>query len=271
MPVQVRNSEMVELLAADFQLRYEPQFAWKSAVSAFAALPALRAFWPMSSVDYTNPQATDVSGNGYDLTNNNSADFGHDQLVPYVNFDGTNQYLSRADGGAGNWADILGNEAYVITAQRGVTFGGWFMVDTTDANAQFLIAKGNNAAANTTYLITCPAGTTTPQFAVSDGVAFNAVNAGAAMGTTTWAFVAARYTAATPECDIWVNDTVVNDAAGVPAAPLADHAMAFTIGASPTPGLYLDGRASLCFLCACAVPDAAIFSLFHQTRCMFNV
>jgi len=75
---QIRNSEQVNLLRADFQARYEPNFALANAVSTILALPGLRAFWPLSSVDYaTATQGRDIAGGGYHLTNNNTATFGY--------------------------------------------------------------------------------------------------------------------------------------------------------------------------------------------------
>lgn len=127
MITQVRPSEMVDILGVDLQKRRESQFAWKSVISQFLALPVLRGFWPMSAVSHTAAdQARDISGNGNHLTNNNVSTFGYEStsLIPQVSFNGTTQYLSRADAGGGDWADIIGTETYVGAAKRGLTSGG---------------------------------------------------------------------------------------------------------------------------------------------------
>ena len=103
--VQTRNSDLVDLLRSDFQHRNEPNFAWKSVVSSFLALPLVRAFWPMSIVTDADPQARSALG-GYHLTNNNVCTFGYSNLVTYVNFNGTTQSLTRADGGAADGAGL---------------------------------------------------------------------------------------------------------------------------------------------------------------------
>ena len=149
--VQQRNPEMVNLLRADFQGRYEPNFAWVNAISAGLALPALRAFWPMSSADYAAAsRARDIAGSGYHLTPTNTIQFVHANLYFYASFGGTNEYLSRADGGAANWADITGTEGYIPSGQRGLTLGGWFWFDDTPPPAaqEILIGKRSNAAGN---------------------------------------------------------------------------------------------------------------------------
>ena len=125
--VSERNPELVDILRADFQARYEPNFAWGNTVSNHLALPGLRAFWPMSSVDQTAAaRARDLSGIGNHLADNNTCDFAYSGLYPYVSFDGVNQYLNKADGGAGAWADIIGTEAYIAVPQQGLSMGGWF-------------------------------------------------------------------------------------------------------------------------------------------------
>ena len=153
---QIRNNEQVNLLRADFQARYEPNFAWKSAVSSILALPGLRACWPMSSVDYaTASQARDVAGGGYHLGNVNSSLFGYaaNTLIPCVTFNGTTQYLTRADGGAGNWADITGTEAYIAAGQRGLTLGAWVYLSSFTPVVNAVIAKVVLAGNQLSYML----------------------------------------------------------------------------------------------------------------------
>lgn len=127
------NSDQTDGTSSQFQRRWEPAFQWRSMCSMLLGTPGLRAAWPMSVVDYQRPECTDISGNGYDLQSANALGdvlFGHDPtpgIAPVAVFSGAaNSYLTRADGGAGNWADITGAEAYIIAAQQGLTMGGWF-------------------------------------------------------------------------------------------------------------------------------------------------
>lgn len=147
MPVQRRNADLIELLSADLQARAEPNFAWKSAAAVLQVLPVLRGAWPMSSVGYlAADQARDISGQGNHLTNNNTAIFAHAALVPAVGLTGaSNHYLSRVDGGLGNWADIIGTEAYVTSAQRGLTLGGWFYFNGAAAAIEVMMSKAAGA------------------------------------------------------------------------------------------------------------------------------
>lgn len=267
---QTRPDEMIDVLRPYFQDRNEPNFAWKSACSAFLALPALRAFWPMSSVDYANPQARDIAGGGYHLTNNNSADFGYDNLIPYVEFDGINQYLSRPDAGVANWADVTGGELYIPVTQRGLTFGGWWKADAF-AGPMVLLGKAGAAAATISYFLDWNNAAGRPvRFYISDGLALDNVNLNTNAGAPSdWTFVVGRYDPSV-EIKVWVNSTTNTNLVGIPAA-LNDSVTEFSVGAAAGgAGSFLDGKASLAFLCAAALSDAIIFSLYEQTRAMFN-
>jgi hypothetical protein len=236
-------------------------------VAAFLQLPGLRALWSMSSVAYTNPQALDISGNGQHLTNNNSADFGRDGIAPYVNFDGVNQYLSRADGGAGNWADIRGNETYIVAADQGLSVGGWFYwAALPGAVTEYLMAK-DDGGANRQYRLDQGA------FGAADTISFTVWPGPVALTggkiVAGWNFCAGVFNATDADLTVYVNGDITTG--GVIAAPLADTGAAFTIGASAAPGSYFTGRASKGFLCAAAIPDAVLNSVFNQTRQAFQV
>lgn len=276
MPVQVINTEQVGLLESHFQPRYDSAFAWKSAVSAFQAIPGLIAFWPMSALrrDSNVDEVRDLAGGAYHLTSNNIPKFGYENLVPYGWFNGTTQYLSRADGGAADWADVLGTETKIIAAQRGLTIGGWFWIDASTAANQNLMAKTTGVGAARSYLMWYDDATTVPNFTICLGAGASTSVVGTA-GTTgtvdfnTWYFWCGRFDPST-ELKIWLNENTNTNVVAIPAS-INDTGAPFTIGANGVPALYLDGRASLCFLSMNAVSDAIIFSLFQQTRAMFGV
>jgi len=269
-----RPGELVEILRADYQARYEPNFAWKSAVSAHLALPGLRAFWPMSAVDYTNPQCLDVAGGGYHLTNNNTATFGYGPnrvLAPCVFLDGASQYLSRADGGAGNWADITGTESYIestAASEQGLTFGMWVRPrGVSTGTNQHYIGKWSVTAADRAYRIIQTAAGAYYGQAVGAGPTQVAVT-GATAVLNTWAHVVEVFL---PNAlYLYVDGVQYSNLAGIPAS-VQDTTASFTIGDRSTTGEPANCLGSLAFLAATAFSQSTVVALFEQTRAMFGV
>lgn len=260
---QVRNAELVDNLRQDFQHRAECNFAWKSACSAFLALPGLRGFWPLGAFDSAG-NAWDQSGNGRTLTYNapgvgiplyNAYD-----LAPYFDLDGTG-YLNRADEAG---LDILGNEAFVAAAIQGLTLGGWFWRDVQQQ--QGLIGKcqgGNNS-----YRIYNTGVNDTIQFGIWDAGGVQRTVNGTSAGTLGWEFIVGRFEPNNNEVNLTIDNTETT--AATPAATtIRNQNAAFAIGNEN--GNVMDGRASMCFLCAAALPDITIASLYQQTRRMFYV
>jgi len=272
MPAQIRNDEMVALLAADLQRRYEPNFAWKSVVSQYLALPGLRAFWPMSAVDYSAAnRALDIAGGGHHLTAVNTPTFGHENLIPYVEFDAaSSQYLSRADGGAGDWADITGGETYIESGKRGLTLGGWFKLNDLD-NRAVLISKWGTSTAEKSYLLYFRGDIANDPiyFYAGNGTA-DAWKALTFSADTDWWFLAGRYDRASENVTVFANSSSATNAA-TGLGNLADSTIDFAIAEAPGSAVFFNGKASMCFLCAASLSDTQIWSLFQQSRAMFNV
>ena len=274
--VQRRPDELIDILTADFQRRYEPNFAWKSAVSQFLAIPALVGFWPMSAarVDNAIDRARDMAGGAYHLVDNNGVRFGFDDLAPYAEFLGTNEYLSRADGGIADWADITGVETYVVPKQGGLTGGGWFYLDTlAQGNHKGFIGKYNDAAVDQrSYLLLFNDTTDVPTFIVSrlgTNATITAID-GPVLSASTWYFIVGRFTPGA-DVEIFVNGTWYSAGAG--PASIFDSEADFNIG-SYSNGMAihcLDGRASLCFLSAAAVSNAIVGQLWQQSRAMYGM
>ncbi len=247
-------------------------------ISPFLALPGLRAFWPLSSVDYTNPQAKDLGGGGYHLTNNNTSTFGYDPtriLVPCAFFDGTNQYLGRADGGAANWADVTGTEAYIentAVGARGLSMGGWFRFDAAASAIEDCIGKWNDAVNNSYLIRRIASGVINFVISTDGSTDFTLASGSDTVGANEWAWLGMTFD---PSARLagWINATQYTTAASVPAS-IFDGNSSFGIGASFSAGAaarFMDGRASLCFLCAACLDDATVDSLFQQTRAAFGV
>lgn len=266
MTVQKRNAEMVDLLRGDFQHRAEANFAWKSACSAYMALPGLRGFWPLGTFD-SNGDAYDQSGHGHTLTYNGNPTYNTYDLAPYIDLDGTGDYLERADEAD---LDILGTEAYV--AIPGITFGAWAWFDNAAAAVEMILSKSDGvAAANIAYnILRTAAGVA--QVEISSGAAIE-TQAGAAVAASGWYQVVGRWD---PSTDLSVFVNGVESAAGASAiAAIQNNAANFQAGGRDNGAggstSNMDGRISMAFLCAAHLPDATLFSLYEQTRRMFYV
>jgi hypothetical protein len=215
--IQDRNPGMVDILAADFQARDEPNFAWKSVCSMFLALPGLRGFWPMSSFD-DGGDAYDLSGQGRTLTYNGDPDYGYWDLRPYIDLDGTGDYLDRADEAG---LDITGAETFVTGARQGLTMGGWFQFDElTVANNKGLMSKWVSGTNDRSYLLYHEAAGDTILFGVSgNGIAgvFSPASIIPAAATT-WYFCVGRYDTTSADVDCFINNTWYSNAGAGPAS-----------------------------------------------------
>ncbi len=248
--------------------RFDDRAAWARALSAFLALDGLRGFWPMSAFD-SGGLAQDMSGHGHHLSNANTAVFNVATRAPYCEFDGVNQALFRADEAD---LSITGTEAYVHTDVQGMTCGGWFYSEDATAQ-QGLLTKRSAAAGQFSWTLRFRgdvAGDPAQFWISDDGTNFDTVSSTASYAADTWHFVVGRFSDGLTgeELAIWV-DAVQTNAATARAA-IFDSTAALVIGAIDGATVALDGRASLCFLCASALSDETILSLYNQTRSLFN-
>lgn len=271
--IQRRPDELVDILAADFQARSEPQFAWKSLVSSYLAIPGVRALWPMSSINYQAAgQARDVAGGLLPLASNGACTFGYTNLFPWVDFDSAStQYLSYADGGAGTHFDFSGAETYVSASLRGMAMGCWVYFDAAAAADEMIMGKYGAAGQRSYRLQRDAAGTVS--FTVStDGTAVVTETSTATIGSQTWTFVAVRFdpSGAGNELKVWVNEVTSTAAATI--ATLHDSTADFNIGANGTTSAdYMDGRVSMAWTSCMLVSDSIINQLFEQARVCYGV
>lgn len=268
MPIQRRNDELVNMLGADLQKRYESGFAWRTACSMYQALTGLRGFWPMSALG-SSASALDQSGNGRTLTYNGNPTYDFDGLAPYIRFDGTGDSLSRTDEAG---LDILGTETYVAAGHRGLTLGGWFRPEDA-ANADSLISKWG-AAGQRSYTMTTRgdvAGDPIEFFISDDGTNLDSVQSSNGYSTNTWHFMAARYNDAATgvELAIWLDETMTEDTTN--RNSIFNSNATFYIGSDVGGANLYTGRASMCFLCAAALADATVWAIYQHTRALFKV
>lgn len=259
-----RNNTLIDTLSSYFVRRGLTTTARDASISTFLSLPGLRGFWPMSSSDELG-YAYDLSGQGRLLTYNGNPTYGIYNLAPYINMDGTGDYLSRADE---NGLDITGTETSIVSTMNGITLGGWFWFDTADT-IDVLIGKcPNTTSAN--YLLDrygTLAGDPV-RFLCGSTASTDYVESGAT-NINTWYFCCGRFRPGR-SIDLFLNDVMTRNTTGVPASASA-NVSGFAIGATGGGGNLLDGRASLCFLCAAALPDWEIRSIYHSTRALFGV
>lgn len=264
MAIQSRYDELFKLLSGDFRRNYAPHHAFADTVAMFQTLPGLIGLWscgPMGASGLLN----DLSGNGLQMTNNNAALFSAEtsSLIPWIELNGTDEYFSRADTAI---LDISGAETYVATAVQGITIGGWFWFDVvTGTNAMMSKFTAGGQASYRIYRDTAQI----RFYTSADGTNEDGVVSGDAPPLTAngWYFCVGRSPNGGAEQSVFVNGIESIGSAG--GFPIFNSTAAFEIGRMNA-GSYLNGRASMCFLCAAAVPTIHLTTLYQWTRCMYN-
>jgi hypothetical protein len=233
-------------------------------ISPFLALPGLRGFWPMSAID-SSGNAQDQSGHGHHLSYQGNPTYNsYLDWIPYIDLDGTGDYLSLADTAD---LDITGTaETYVDSSRRGLTLGGWFRSDNM-ANNYMLMSK-NSGAANKSYWLEFN-GLETRFSVSSDGTAETQVVLGQTLASATWYFCVGRFDPST-ELKVWTNAMTNTTATAIPAS-IKSGTADFNVGGYNNGSLLLDGQVSRCFLCAAMLSDAQVSNLFQVTRGAFGV
>lgn len=230
----------------------------------FLGLPGLRGYWPMGTFD-SSGNAIDLSANGRTLTYNGNPTYNFaTQGGPYLDLDGTGDYLSRADEAA---LDLTGTETIVASAARGITIGGWFWQDTLGA-VDGLAGKWTDSGNQRGYLLLTTAGSLI--FRISDdGTANIQYTHPTTLSTATWYFIVGKFEPST-RMSIFLNDDKQSTTSSIPASCFANTS-AFQVGTYNAGVQIIDGRASNCFLCAMALGDTTIDNLFEATRGFYGV
>jgi hypothetical protein len=235
-------------------------------ISPFQALTGLRGFWPMSAMR-DNGNTIDQSGLILTLTYAGNPAYGYDNLAPYIQFDGTGDWLTRADQAA---LDISGTETTVVAAVRGATLGGWFYVEETGTD-EGLITKDDNANQRSYGVYFNQFDRFICLFS-DDGTNFASVDnpdgPGSVPSLDAWYFVVARFDPGV-SADLFVNGFWTTVATA--RANIFNSTSDLKIGALHGNIWPFQGRASLCFLCAAYLSDAIISSLYEQTKSAFRI
>lgn len=240
------------------------QESYRPLTEPFLGLPGLVGFWPMSSVQRSTGNAYDLSGQGRTLTYNGNPTYNiYNNLAPYIDFDGVGDSLSRTDE---TDLDILGTETIYASGVRGLTLGGWFWVNAASGTQAFIGKSGGGG--NDSYLLYNNG--TAAVFVIESTVTSQTLTFSSILSGAKWHFIAGKFIASS-SMSTFVNNKSTSTSTALTA--IRNSTAQFQIGARNVGGseLYLTGRASLCFLCANALPDSLIQYLFESTRWAFGV
>lgn len=284
MPVQEINNEMLELLAAKLQRRYEPNFAWVNSVSAYNNLPVVRGHWPLSinfrtdaGLSYTGNMADASFGaNSIYLSLINNPLYRLDGLVHSIEFNGANNYLTSNI--VDRRLDIIGNETYVHSDITGITAGCWFR-PASIAGTQTLISRLDVGGQQVFRLYKQIAGNLLlASIFVAGGVGLAQGWSTSAVRNEVWQFGAFSYW--TDGVDGYGNVYLSTGTGVLEMTPFTTLGVTTVVSANLVPLRvamtgpgwdYFNGRISNVFLCASRCSEVAIRTLFHQTRALYGV
>jgi len=265
--VTVRRGDVMRSRSGELQNRHDASFAWKTEIDLVRELPGLRGSWKMNSFDNTGA-LYGFSGQTRTLTYNGNPQYNYVGLVSFLWFDGTGDYLDRADEGA---LDITGTETTVATAARGLTMGCWVFPQSTGAE-QAIIGKWNENGVNErSYLIDLTATNNFRARISTAGTAatIDSVTSSVTVTDSVWYYVEMTFDPST-RLAINVNGTIDELVAGV-GASVYSGAANFVVGARDNgASALLTGRVSLAWLCAAYHTDTLTQAVYQHTRALYG-
>ena len=194
-------------------------------IGSLLALPCIRAAWPMSCSGYQDTDvANDLSGAGYHLSGNGAGtirfgtgqiDNGFDVRVNAAN----SQYLSRADGGASNWADITGGDSYTQALDQGLTMLAWVRFIDAASSTETVGGKWIPGSGNRSYVLQRNATGNMVAIMSGDGTAEVSITSDDEVDEDTWTFVAMRFDPSTT-LDVFINEDQWPNTTSIPATIL---------------------------------------------------
>lgn len=260
------NPQLVENMSAKFRRLNNPTHAMADAVGMLQMLPGVAGIWHCATGGGSGSKnkLTDLSGNGLHLSRNGTASVDAENLVSYIDYNGTTGYYSYADDAA---FDIQGNETYVNSSWQGLTIGGWFYFD---AVGSFVTLAGKrDASTNLSYYIQMTSGNVARFVVSGDGSTAIVVDSTDTISTGVWKFICGRYDPS-DNIVIFLNDEKVANFTSIPAT-IFNGSGNFAIGASGHGANFLNGRSALIFLCASLVQDQFITTFYQMTAPLFGV
>lgn len=220
------------------------------------ALPALRAAWVCER---------DLGGNAQHLSFGGNTVINHRGAAPLVEFPGgAGDSLSVADSAV---LDVLGTEAYVTAALRGLTLGCWVRVDNLGSGDNYILAKWESAGATTGSYRLFHNGSTL-SFSVTNGTTNYTAALASVITAGVWYFVSGRFD---PSTDVFVN--INGEAAGVAGsapASLNNSTVSFRVGGRTSAADELTGAVAFPFLAGAFLPEYFHHLIFQHTRSLFG-
>lgn len=239
-------------------------------ISPFLGLPGLIGFWPMATVQRStgnvpNYAPTYTGATKQDFVYNGNPKFDYTTTgVPYIDFDGTGDFLSVADN---TDIDILGTETQY--ANPGMSVLAWLSFDSS-SNDDFAVTKYTTGGNASFYLRKNALGAGI--FAIStDGTNFTLANSpNSSFVDGQWYFMAGTFFPST-SVNFFLNNVKYTNTTSVPASIFNSNAPLLISGVNAGATLLMTGNCTLVALCASALSDSIIQSLFQQTRSLFRV
>jgi len=237
-----------EVGQAGLQIKRIADILSASQKDVFVRLPGLVAYWPMGL--RSSALAIEHSGSGHNLTQTGVCPTGYDGNSFVHLGDGTN-YIWNSSGAFG----ISGLQTWITSSLRGLTLGGWFMVDSAPTTFGGLVSKSDDTPDRGYALIQSNDGTTT--FLASGTGAAVVQVASAVHSNSVWRFVVGRFTPSS-EIAIFVDGDKNTNSTAIPAS-LNASSQAFEVGRYFDNDAYiLHGKARDVFVCAASLSDALI-------------
>jgi len=214
----------------------------------FVRLPALVGYWPMGM--RAAGTVTDHTGNGFTLTQTGTNPVGYDGNSFSHLGNGTN-YVSNSSAQLG----LSGLETWVSSSIRGLTIGGWFMVDSLPASQGGLAGKFGVITDYGYALVVLASGAIQTIISANGSNVFSVSSPVAPTGQ--WIFLAGRFIPST-ELAVFVDaDKSVNTTA-IPAS-INFSSQDFEVGRFANSNPFIaHTKARDVFICASALSDALI-------------
>lgn len=253
----------------------DPAIALPLSISYIQSLVGLRGFWPGGPVGITGASQytlIDISGHGQHFLDRNEPPteyFSFVNPIPLTRFNGTGEWFKITD--QIHW-DILGTEASIGAAYRGLTMGAYVNFDNTASSAEYILSK-RLGGTQMSYWIHRQAGGN-----VRFGITNNGTTAVTASSVTTllgstWHLVIGRFDPSA-EMSVFHNGVWEVNTTSIPASIYSGTADLFLAGRDDnvTPGQdLLDGKIALPWICAARIPDAPINRLWNISRHIFGI
>lgn len=235
--------------------------------SQFQGLPGLRGLWYPGVLGETGSMV-DASGSARTLTYNGNPTMNlHNNLVPYMSYDGTGDSHRRASEAG---LQITGLETYIAASLRGLTVGAIYRRRAAPTSGDGIIGKYLTTGNQRQYALYM---TTVNVFQISlDGTLAN--SASALLPDTgvldQWYFLQGRFTPGA-ELQLRRDDEVALQTTAVPASCFATGTDAFWLARGITAAADAQIDIAAGWLAAAAWPDELGDYLFNRSRVLFGI